>query len=143
MKLDLYTLYVYNYAKEFLFSKNVDLLKIKEFSNCSNAIFIDEFCFKKVIGNNILEFYSYLKRRKCFKANMLIQDDEILILKFWCNFSLEYWHCHPVLKKDGQLSHMEFKKIKEDLWAKKYLDLTKEEEEEWRIRFKKNNYVNN
>ncbi len=139
MELDLYTLYLYRYAKEYLFEKNVDIIKIKEFSNCSKVRFFDNFIFEKDIAHNVIEFYEYLKRRKCFKIKMLVHNKKHLILKFWCSFSLEYWYGY---KEDHKSNIMNFEKVKEDIWAKKYLNISDEEEKELRLRFKMNNYIN-
>lgn len=139
MKLDLYTLYLYRYAKEYLFEKNVDIIKIKEFSNCSKVRFFDNFIFEKNIADNVIDFYEYLKRRKCFKINMLVHNKKYLILKFWCSFSLEYWYGY---KEDDKFDIMNFEKINEDIWAKKYLNISEEEEKALRLRFKMNNYMN-
>lgn len=140
MKLDLYTLYIYKYSKEYLFEKNIDIIKIRQFSNCFKVDFYDNFIFEKKIASDILEFYEYLRRRKCFKVGMLVRNKECLILKFWCNFSLEYWY--GTKEEVNGKCIMKFEKVHEELWAKKYLNISEEEEKDLRLRFKQNNYTN-
>ncbi|MBY0753833.1 hypothetical protein K5V21_00050 [Clostridium sardiniense] len=141
MRLDLYTIYLYNYSKEYLFQKNVDFKKISEFSKSSKAVFRDDFIFEKIVATNVIEFYEYLKKRKCFKVGLLIHNKKELFIKFWCKFSLEYWHGEYITKSEIDCSYMEYRKVKEELWADKYMELTKKEKDELRLRFKINNYI--
>ncbi|MCR6513794.1 MAG: hypothetical protein ACRDCB_02225 [Clostridium sp.] len=140
MKLDLYTLYVYNYGKEYLFQKTRDLEKITEFSKSSNCIFKDKFYYYKTVATNVLQFYKYLETRDCFKIGLLLKDKENLVLKCYCRFSLEYWENSTIIDENTGETITTFLKDKEELWIKKFLSLTKKEEEEYILKLKMNDY---
>lgn len=140
MTLDLYTLYIYNYSKEYLFEKDLDLKKINDFSKISKVVFKDDFIFEKIVAKNIIEFYEYLKRRQCFKVGLIMYNDKYLVMKFWCKFSLEYWYGEHIDNVEMNCSYMQYKKVHEKLWADKYMELTEKERNELRLRFKMNDY---
>lgn len=141
MALDLYTFYLYNYSKEYLFQKNADLKKISEFSKSSRVVFRDDFIFEKIVGKNVIEFYEYLKKRKCFKVALSIHNKKYLVIKFWCKFSLEYWYGEYITNTERDCSYMEYRKVYEELWANKYMELTEKDKEELRLKFKMNDYI--
>ena len=124
MQLDLYTLYLYSYCKEYLFSNNIDIIKLGAFSDTSNCIFLDEFISEEKLADTPIEFFNYLKRRQCFDIKIGKNKKNGIIIECSCRYSLEYW-CRDISKeKDGQLV---FVKKDELLWATKYRQLTKED----------------
>lgn len=133
MKIDLYTLYLYSYAKEFLFNKNPEVLKLNGFSNASKCIFVDEFLTEETIALNPMDFFSYLKTRDCFKINISKNKVKGLILECSCRFSLEYWVRDTEKEEDQTIV---FKKAHELLWATRYMRLSQEETYDIRKRLK-------
>ena len=114
MQLDLYTLYLYSYCKEYLFSNNIDIIKLRAFSDTSNCIFLDEFISEEKLADAPMEFFNYLKRRQCFDVKIGKNKKNGIIIECSCRYSLEYW-CRDISKeKDGQLV---FVKKDELLWA--------------------------
>lgn len=137
MQIDLYTLYLFSYTKEYLFNKAPDLIKLESFSQASNCVFIDDFYRREVIARNPIDFFNYLKRRQCFNVSLSKNNEGQLVMKCNCRFSLEQWkldyeHCGTNL--------LVFKKIGESLWAESYCDLSEEEVYQRRIELKEHKY---
>lgn len=137
MKIDLYTLYLFSYAKEYLYSKNPELIKLNSFSDASKCIFVDEYIEKEYIALNPMDFFRYLKKRDCFKVNISTNKVRGLVLECNCRFSLEYWIRDIPDEKDDTII---FKKAHELLWITRYRKLSNEQIEEMRRRLKINDY---
>lgn len=136
MKIDLFTLYLFSYAKEFLFDKSPEILKLTSFSDASRCVFIDEFLGKNYIALNPMEFFSYLKERDCFKINISKNKVKGLVLECSCRFSLEYW----VRVEDDESDTIIFKKAHELLWVSRYRKISNDEVNDIRRRLKISNY---
>ena len=138
MQVDLYTLYLYSYSKEYLNDRNRDMTKLVAFSESSNCIFIDDFIEQDEIASTPMEFFKYLERRQCFNIKINKNKTKGLILECSCRYSLEYW-CRDVSKEsDGQLV---FTKSDELLWATKYRELSEDDIYNIRKELKKRNYI--
>lgn len=137
MKIDLYTLYLYSYAKEFLFSKNPEMKKLWEFTYASKSIFIDEFIHFQIVADNPIDFFIYLKNRECFKINISKNEEYGAIIECSCRYSIEYWIRDEFPFEEDVIT---FKKLTEVLWATKYRDLSEKEIIEERRLLKLNNY---
>ncbi|MGL5149140.1 MAG: hypothetical protein ACRC7N_01025 [Clostridium sp.] len=141
--IDLYTVYLYNYAREYLFQTTKDIIKMKSFSNNASVIFIDKFDGLQIIGFSALEFFDYLKSRDCFKIEMSLRHGEQLLLECSCRFSKEYWHGKVILDDDEYVFDRYFEKIGEELWVSHYRELSEDEIIEERRKLKKRRYRDN
>ena len=124
MQVDLYTLYLYSYSKEYLFEKNPDLTKLMSFSDSSNCLFIDNFGEEDVLAATPRDFFSYLKKRDCFKIELFKDKEEELVIGCSCRFSQEYWTRVICSGSNGCLL---FKKKGEMLWVTRYRETSDEE----------------
>ncbi|MGG7178166.1 hypothetical protein ACQPU1_11255 [Clostridium paraputrificum] len=133
MQVDLYTLYLYSYSKEYLFEKNPDLKKLRSFSDSSNCLFIDDFLGGDVLAVTPMDFFSYLKKRDCFKIELFKDKDEELVIRCSCRFSEEYWTRAYYDKNNGGLV---FNKKGERLWITTYRETSDKEILEIKSRLK-------
>lgn len=138
MQIDLYTLYLYSYSKEYLCGSSKDMTKLNSFSKSSNCIFIDDFIIEEVLASTPMDFFKYLERRQCFNIKLGKNKNDGLILECSCRHSLEHWCRDTKREKDGQLI---FVKKEEVLWATKYRELSEEDIFRIRLGLKKNKYM--
>lgn len=141
--IDLYTIYLYNYAREYLFQTNKDLEKMKSFSNNASAVFIDKFDGLQIVAFTPLEFFAYLKSRDCFKITMTLRHKEQLVLECSCRFSKEIWYGKAILDDDEYVFDRYFEKIDEELWISHYKNVTENDILEMRRKLKRSRYKDN